>query len=82
MNSAQNFDRFVLLALVIVLLFVTVAGMYIHNGDITKFGESNFVLFCGALLALLNRELLSSANGKNGNGNGSGTPNPPNGEKG
>lgn len=73
MNGSKNFDRWVLVGMVAIFALVTVGGMYVGNVQIAKFGESQFVLFSGALLILLNRELLGNGNGKNGNG---GAPDP------
>lgn len=69
MSNNKQFDRAVLCALVFLFAIIAVYGMRAGNGDITRFASAQFALFSGALLALMNKELLSG----NGNGNGNGT---------
>lgn len=69
MNGARNFDRWALCFTCLLLGAVTVYGMRIGNLVIAEFGKYNFGLAFGALMILMNRELIGASNG-NGNSNG------------
>lgn len=69
MSSPKQADRLILCGFVLMFALIAVYGMRVNNSDITKFATSQFTLFAGALLILLNKELLGNGNG-NGNSNG------------
>jgi len=76
--NAANFDRWVLCLFVGGFAAIAVYGMRLGNAGIIAFGKDAFTLFSGALLLMLNRELLIGNGAGNGNAgkNGSGPENP------
>lgn len=66
-DGAKNFDRWACCGVSLLMAAIAVLGMWVHNAEITHFGEIGFASFSSVLIALMNKELLNG-NGKNGSG--------------